>query len=102
MSPMRVVATRIEWDGTMQRRVVDTAHCSGAPQWAYLAARALAIPQPYRPVPGSPLYQVSLDDHMVVLVAEDDLGGPLLDLVTAVLAMGGEVSTLPSEFGQAL
>jgi hypothetical protein len=23
---VRVVATRIEWDGTMQRRMVDTAH----------------------------------------------------------------------------
>jgi hypothetical protein len=28
---MRVVATRIEQDGTMQRRVVDTADCSDGP-----------------------------------------------------------------------
>jgi hypothetical protein len=88
---MRVVATRIEWDGTMQRRVVDTAHCSDGPRWEDLACRALAVPPPYRPVPGTPLYHVSLDGDRQVLVAEHDLGGPLLDLVTAVLAIGGEV-----------
>ena len=88
---VRVIATRIEWDGTMQRRMVDTAHCSGGPSWEDLAARALAVPPPYRPVPGAPLYHVSLDDGTVVLVAEHDLCGPLLDLVSAVLAMGEEV-----------
>jgi hypothetical protein len=31
MGLMRVVATRIEWDGTMQRRVVDTAAATMAP-----------------------------------------------------------------------
>jgi hypothetical protein len=88
---VRVVATRIEWDGTMQRRMVDTAHRSGGPQWEDLAARALAVPPPYRPVPGTPVYHVGLDDGTVVLVAEHDLCGPLLDLVTAVLAMGDAV-----------
>jgi hypothetical protein len=88
---VRVVATRIEWDGTMQRRMVDTAYRSGEPQWENLAARALAAPPPYRPVPGTPIYHVSLDDGTVVLVAEHDLCGPLLDLVTAVLAMGEAV-----------
>jgi hypothetical protein len=29
-------------------------------------------------------------DDYVVMAAEDDLAGPLLDLVTAVMAMGGE------------
>ena len=85
------MATRIEWDGTMQRRMVDTAQRSGGPQWEDLAARALAVPPPYRPVPGSPVYHVGLDDGTVVLVAEHDLCGPLLDLVTAVLAMGEAV-----------
>jgi hypothetical protein len=88
---VRVVATRIERDGTMQRRMVDTAYGSGGPQWEDLAARALAVPPPYRPVPGSPVYHVGVDDGTVVLVAEDDLCGPLLDLVTAVLAMGEAV-----------
>jgi hypothetical protein len=88
---VRVVATRIEWDGTMQRRMVDTAHCSGGPQWEDLAARAVAVRPPYRPVPGTPVYHVGLDDGTVALVAEHDLCGLLLDLVTAVLAMGEAV-----------
>ena len=85
---VRVVVTQIEWDGAMQRRMVDTAHGSGGPQWEDLAARALAVPAPYRPVPGTPVYHVGLDDGTAMLVAEHDLCGPLLDLVTAVLAMG--------------
>jgi hypothetical protein len=88
---MRVVATRIEWDGTMQRRVVDTAYCSDGSRWEDLARRALAAPPPYRPVSGTLIYHVSLDGDREVLVAEHDLGGPLRDLVTAVLAMGNEV-----------
>jgi hypothetical protein len=48
-------------------------------------------PAPYRPVPGTPIYHASLDGDRQVLVAEHDLAGPLLDLVTAVLAIGGEV-----------
>jgi len=90
---VRVVATRIEWDGTMQRGMVDTGHCGGGPQWEDLTARALAVPPPYRPIPGAPVYHVGLDDGTVVLVAEHDLCGALLDLVTAVLAMGGAVLT---------
>jgi hypothetical protein len=86
---MRVVATRIERDGAMQRRMVDTAYCSDGAQWEDLATRALAIPPRYRPVPGCAIYHVSADDR-VVLVAEHDLCGPLLDLVTAVLAVGSE------------
>jgi hypothetical protein len=88
---MRVVATRIEQDGTMQRRVVDTARSSDGPRWEDLACRALAVPPPYRPVPGAPIYHVSLDGDRQVLVAEHDLCGLLLDLVTAVLAMGEEI-----------
>jgi len=88
---MRVVATRIERDGTMLRRVVGTAQRSDGPGWEDLARRALAVPPPYRPVPGATLYHISFDDGREVLVAEDDMGGPLLDLVTAVLAMGDEV-----------
>jgi len=88
---VRVVATRIEWDGTMQRRMVDTAHASGGLQWEDLAARALAAAPPYCPAPGTPVYHVGVDDGTVVLVAEHDLCGPLLDLVTAVLAMGEAV-----------
>jgi hypothetical protein len=84
------VVTRIEQDGTMQRRVVDAAQCDDCLQWGRLAARAMEFPPPYRPVPGIPVYHVSVDAQ-VVLVAEQDLGGPLLNLVTAVLALGEEV-----------
>jgi len=87
---MRVVVTRIELDGIMQRRVVDTAGRSDAGQWEELTARALAVRPPYRPVPGSPVYHLRVDEG-AVLVAEHDLFGPLSDLVTAVLAIGEAV-----------
>jgi hypothetical protein len=84
---VRVVVTRIEHDGTMQRRMVDTAQQSDRPRWEELTARALAVPVPYRPIPGIAVYHIGVDDY-VVLIAEHDLTGPLLDLVTAVLALG--------------
>jgi hypothetical protein len=84
---MRVVVTRIGRDGTMDRRMVDTAASSDAGPWEDLIARALASPPLYRPVPGDPVYQVRVDEQ-VVLVAEHDLSGSLYDLVTAVLALG--------------
>jgi len=87
---VRVVVTRIEQDGTMQRRVVDTAQCDDCLQWGRLAARALEFPPPYRPVPGIAVYHVSIGEQ-VILVAEHDLGGPLLNLVTGVLALGEEL-----------
>ena len=80
----------------MVRRVVDTARCGNSSGWEDLACRALTVSPPYRPVPGVPLYHVSLDDGTEVLVAAHDLGGPLLDLVTAVLMMGEEVLAHPT------
>ena len=79
--------TRIEQDGTMQRRRVDTAQRGDGPQWEDLAARALAVLPRYAPVPRTPIYHISVDDQ-VILAAEHNLTGPLLDLITAVLAMG--------------
>jgi hypothetical protein len=84
------VVTQIELDGTMQRRVVDTAQQADCCQWERLASRALEFPPPYRPVPDIPIYHVSAGDQQI-LVAEPDLGGPLLNLVTAVMALGEEV-----------
>jgi hypothetical protein len=78
--------TRIEWDGTMQRRMVGTAQRADGPQWEDLAARALAILPLYTPLPRTPVYYVRVDDQ--VMLAGHDLTGPLLELVTAVLAMG--------------
>jgi hypothetical protein len=86
---MRVVVTRIEPDGTMQRRVVDTARRNDGPRWHDLAARALASPPPYRPIPGTAVYHISVDDYLVQ-AGEYDLDGPLRDLATVVLAMGEE------------
>jgi hypothetical protein len=84
---MRVVVTQIESDGTMWRRAVETAGRSEAGLWQELIGRALAIPLPYRPAPGVPIYHLLLDDREIV-VAEYDLAGPWFDLVTAVLAKG--------------
>ena len=84
---MRVVVTLIGPDGTMRRRMVDTAACSDTGLWEELLARALAALPPYRAVPGGAVCHLQVDDQ-VVLVAEQDLSGPLYDLVTAVLAIG--------------
>lgn len=79
--------TQIESDGTMWRRMVETSGRSDAGLWQELIGRALAIPLPYRPAPGVPVYHLLLDDQEV-MVAEPDLDGPWSDLVTAVLAKG--------------
>jgi hypothetical protein len=85
-----VVVTRIEGDGTMRRRVVDTAGRGDCRRWEELAAAAVAIQVPYRPVPGAAIYHLRAGGR-VVLVAEHDLTVPLGDLITAVMAFGGEV-----------
>jgi hypothetical protein len=87
---VRVVATQIAPDGTMVRRMVDTAECSHAREWEQLAARAVNAAPPYRPVPGRLIYHIRIDDRVLV-VAEQDLSGPLGDLATAVLARGAQV-----------
>ena len=79
--------TRIAWDGAMHRRMVDTAQRGDGPQWEDLAARALTSPPPYRPVPRCAVYHVRVDDALVQ-AAEHDLTPALLDLITAVLALG--------------
>jgi hypothetical protein len=56
-------------------------------EWEDLTARALAVPAPYRPVPGMAVYHVRAGHH-VVMIAEHDLAGPLLNHVIAVLALG--------------
>jgi hypothetical protein len=86
---MRVIATRIEPDGTMQRRMVDTARQSDRRLWEDLAVRPVSIPVPYRSAPDMAVYHIRVDD-CVVMIAEHDLAGPLLDLVTAVMALGSE------------
>jgi hypothetical protein len=91
---MRVVTTRIEQDGAMRRRVVDTARETDRRLWEDLAIRAMAVPVPYRPECGGAVYHVGVDDY-VVMAAEHDLAGPLLDLVTAVMALGDDPGQPP-------
>ena len=83
---MRVVVTLIGPDGTMRRRMADTAASSDTGPWEELLARALAALPPCRAVPGGAVCHLHVDDQ-VVLVAGQDLSGPLYDLVTAVLAI---------------
>ena len=87
--------TRIEHDGTMQRRMVDTARQTGPRNWEDLTARALAARAPYRPVPGTAVYLIRADGHTVE-VCEYDLDGPLRDLVTVVLAIGSQMLAPPA------
>jgi hypothetical protein len=82
--------TRIDWDGTMQRRMVDTAQRGDGLHWEDLTSRALAILPLYRPIPRAPVYHIRVDDT-VVQAADQDLAGPLLELITAVLALGEQL-----------
>jgi len=86
---MRVMVTRIDPGGALYRRLADTAQQSDRQLWEDLAARAVGVPVPYRPAPGIAVYHISVDDD-VVIAAEHDLAGTLHDLVTAVMALGGE------------
>ena len=79
--------TLIGPDGTMRRRMVNTAASSDTGAWEELLARALAALPSYRAVPGAAVYHLRVDGQ-VALVAEHDLSGPVYDLVTAVLAIG--------------
>jgi hypothetical protein len=89
---VKVVVTRIGQDGTVWRRMINTAERPDGDRWETHVTNALAAePPPYRPVTGSPVCHVRVDDH-VVLVAEQDLDGPLRDLATAVLAVGDAYS----------
>ena len=83
----RLEVTEVKWDGAMRRRKIDTAHHGDAWRWQELITRAQRCPTPYRPVPGNPIYHLRLDDRDF-LIDDHDLTGPLLDLVTAVLALG--------------
>ena len=51
---MRVVVTQIESDGTMWRRMLETAGRSDAALWQELITRALAVPLPIGLAPRRP------------------------------------------------
>jgi hypothetical protein len=72
----------------MRRARVETAGRVDADWREQLAASAhLEVPPPYRPEPGQPVYEVRAGEHVAV-VAEQDLAGPLRELLTAVIAEG--------------
>jgi hypothetical protein len=84
-----IAVTRVGGDGSVLNRMVDTASREDAARWDHLAADAnLDAPPPYRPRPGEPVYHVDANGHAAD-IAEQDLTGPLRDLVTAVIAEGG-------------
>ena len=85
---VRVVVTEIGWDGSMRRRALDTCGLTEAGRWETLIGQVLAFPPPYRAAPGSPVYVIHAGDR-AVLAGEQDLTGPLRDLVTTILAAGG-------------
>jgi hypothetical protein len=85
---VRVVVTEIGWDGSMRRRALDTSGRTDAGRWEDLIEQVLAFPPPYRAAAGSPVYVIHARDR-AVLVGEQDLTGPLRDLVTTILAAGG-------------
>jgi len=84
---VRVVVTEIGWDGSIRRRALDTCGLTGAGRWEDLIEQVLAFPPAYRAAPGSSIYVIHAGDR-AVLVGEQDLTGPLQDLVTAILAAG--------------
>jgi hypothetical protein len=84
---VRVEVTEIGWDGSIRRRVLDTWQLPDADRWDILIQQILASPPPYRAAPGSSIYVIHSGDH-AVLVGEQDLSGPLQDLVRMILAGG--------------
>jgi hypothetical protein len=83
---VRVVVTEVAGDGRVRRGVLDTAGRSDAGKCEELIEQAaLAVPPPYRPVRGRPIYEIRAGDT-TVWVAEGELAGPLRALVMTALA----------------
>lgn len=81
-----ITVTRVSGDGSILTRTVDIALQEDAARWKHLAVDArLDAPPPYRPRPGESVYHVEAYGHAAD-VAEQDLQGPLRELVTAVIA----------------
>lgn len=72
----------------MRRRALDTSGLTDADRWENLLEQVLASPPPYRAAPGQPVYVIYAGDR-AVLVAEQDLTGPLAELVETILETGG-------------
>ena len=84
---MRVAVTKIGWDGTISRRVLDTWQLQDADRWETLIQQILASPPQYQAALGSAIYVIHSGDR-AVLVGEHDLTGPLEALVRMIVAGG--------------
>jgi hypothetical protein len=82
-----VVVTEIGWDGSIRRRVLDTWRLTEADRWDIVIGQILAFPPPYRAASGSSVYVIHAGDR-AVLVSEQNLTGPLEDLVRMILTDG--------------
>jgi hypothetical protein len=82
---VRVGITEIGWDGTIRRRALDTWCLADADRCERIIGQVLALPPAYQATPGSPVYIVDTGDR-AVLIGEEDLTGPLRDLVITILA----------------
>jgi len=72
----------------MRRRALDTSGLTDAGRLENLIEQVLTSPPPYRAAPGRPVYLIHAGDR-AVLVGEQDLTGPLADLVETILETGG-------------
>ena len=85
---MVIEVTQILGNGSVRHAVVVTAGPDAA-RWEDLAERAaVTYPPAYRAEPGQAVYDIRVGNQ-VCQVGEEDLVGPLLKLVTAVLAESG-------------
>jgi hypothetical protein len=85
---VRVGITEIGWDGTIRRRALDTWYLANPGRWEHVIGQVLTAPPAYRATPGRPVYLIHTSDR-AVLIGEEDLTGPLRDLVNTILATGG-------------
>jgi len=86
---MIIEVTQILGDGTIRHAVVATAGRDDVARWEDLAERAaVKYPPAYSAEPGQAMYDIR-EGNQVCQVGEEDLVGPLLKLVTAVLAESG-------------
>jgi hypothetical protein len=84
---VRVGVTEIGWDGTIRRRALDTWCLADASRCEHIMSQALALPPAYQATPGTPIYLIHTSER-AILIGEEDLTGPLRDLVIAILATG--------------
>jgi hypothetical protein len=84
---VRVGVAEVGRDGTIRRRALDTWCLADAGRCEHIIGQALTLPPAYQATPGRPVYIIHTSDR-AVLIGEEDLTGPLRDLVITILATG--------------